>query len=79
MDARYELTRLRASMQSHHNAMRRLVTLTEFNTNSELNESNHQYELIIGILSARDHWKQRQALRDTWVGHALSTPGLRTR
>ena len=32
--------------------------------------------LIIGILSSRNHFEQRQALRDTWVGHITNTSEL---
>lgn len=34
------------------------------------------YDVVIGILSARGNTEQRQALRETWVGHALQHPSL---
>ena len=37
------------------------------------------YDVVIGILSARGNTEQRQALRETWVRHALQHPSLQQR
>ena len=38
-----------------------------------------QYDIVIGILSARANSEQRQALRDTWVGHVTKRHQLKAR
>lgn len=37
------------------------------------------YDLVIGILSARGNHEQRQAIRDTWLGHVLKISFLQER
>ncbi|XP_068722712.1 UDP-GalNAc:beta-1,3-N-acetylgalactosaminyltransferase 2-like isoform X1 [Montipora capricornis] len=37
------------------------------------------YVLVIGILSARGNHEQRQAIRNTWLGHVLQNPFLQER
>lgn len=61
-----------------------LILVTEYFTDKEANGifSNGNfslppsYDVVIGILSARGNTEQRQALRETWVGHALQHPSL---
>lgn len=40
---------------------------------------NHTYDIIVGILSARDHFEQREAVRATWLGHIKRSPSLQHR
>lgn len=37
------------------------------------------YDLVIGVLSARGNHEQRQAIRDTWLGHVLKISFLQER
>eukprot|EP01137_Pigoraptor_chileana_P001794 Opistho-2@39853 len=36
-------------------------------------------EVVVGVTSARGHFDERQALRETWVGHIKGSPGLKSR
>lgn len=38
---------------------------------------NRTYDVIIGIISARDHFEQRQAIRDTWMKSIRTSHELR--
>jgi len=53
---------------------------TEDNTETRLEGSISgmpSYDLVIGVLSARGNYEQRQAIRDTWLGYVLQQPYLK--
>ncbi|CAH1793171.1 unnamed protein product [Owenia fusiformis] len=34
------------------------------------------YHIIVGVMSARNHYKQRQAIRDTWLAHSQTQANI---
>ena len=38
-----------------------------------------RYKLVVGVLSARDHFEQRQAIRETWWRHIQQNKTLAER
>ncbi|XP_078365283.1 UDP-GalNAc:beta-1,3-N-acetylgalactosaminyltransferase 2-like isoform X2 [Oculina patagonica] len=63
-----------------------LILITEYLTREDTNgrlDRGHSalpsYDVVIGILSARGNNEQRQALRETWVGHVPKNSSLQER
>ena len=42
-------------------------------------QENIKNILVVGVMSARDHFEQRRSLRETWVGHAHTHALLKSR
>lgn len=62
-----------------------LILITEYFSNEEVAETLEKgnvsalprYDVVIGVLSARGNHEQRQAIRDTWLGHVMQHTLLR--